>query len=124
MTCSDSDAFAGRLGRGLRGSTAYDTPTERDRGLIARTHRGFGLPGPACRHYDVTQSEPPPSRSLMANPSNHRVQAEAAPATRREERRSFLFFTIAMAPVLAVLLVAGYGFVVWMLQLIAGPPGS
>jgi nitrate reductase NapE len=29
-----------------------------------------------------------------------------------------------MAPVLAVIIVAGYGFLVWMFQLIAGPPGS
>jgi len=29
-----------------------------------------------------------------------------------------------MAPVLAVLLVASYGFVVWMVQLVAGPPAS
>jgi len=44
------------------------------------------------------------------------------PSTRREELRSFLFFTVVMAPVLAVLIVAGYGFAVWMYQLVAGPP--
>jgi nitrate reductase NapE len=37
---------------------------------------------------------------------------------RTEEFRSWLFLTAIMAPVLAVLIVAGYGFVVWMLQLI------
>ncbi|HEX4886026.1 MAG TPA: periplasmic nitrate reductase, NapE protein [Casimicrobiaceae bacterium] len=46
-----------------------------------------------------------------------------APSTRREELRSFLFFTVVLAPVLAVLIVSGYGFVVWMIQLVAGPPG-
>lgn len=35
-----------------------------------------------------------------------------------EEFRSWLFLTAVMAPVLAVLIVSGYGFVVWMLQLI------
>jgi nitrate reductase NapE len=35
-----------------------------------------------------------------------------------EEFRSWLFLTAIMAPVLAVLIVSGYGFVVWMLQLI------
>jgi len=44
------------------------------------------------------------------------------PSTRRDELRSFLFFTVVMAPVLAVLIVAGYGFAVWMYQLVAGPP--
>ena len=29
-----------------------------------------------------------------------------------------------VAPVLAVLTVAGFGFIVWMYQLVAGPPGS
>jgi nitrate reductase NapE len=44
------------------------------------------------------------------------------PSTRTEELRSFLFFTVVMAPVLAVIVVGGYGFLVWMYQLIAGPP--
>lgn len=35
---------------------------------------------------------------------------------RKEEFRSWLFLTAIMAPVLAVLIVSGYGFVVWMLQ--------
>lgn len=46
------------------------------------------------------------------------------PSVKKEEWRSFLFFTIVMAPVLAVIIVGGYGFLVWMYQLIAGPPGS
>jgi nitrate reductase NapE len=35
---------------------------------------------------------------------------------KKEEFRSWLFLTVVMAPVLAVLIVSGYGFVVWMLQ--------
>ena len=46
------------------------------------------------------------------------------PSTRQEELRSFLFFTVVMAPALAVILVSGYGFIVWMVQLVAGPPGA
>jgi nitrate reductase NapE len=46
----------------------------------------------------------------------------APPSTRLEEWRSFLFFTVVMAPVLAVAIVGGYGFLVWMYQIIAGPP--
>ena len=44
------------------------------------------------------------------------------PSSRTEELRSFLFFTIVMAPLLAVMVVGGYGFLVWMYQLVAGPP--
>ena len=39
-----------------------------------------------------------------------------------EEWRTWLFFTVFMAPILAVLAVSGWGFIVWMYQLIAGPP--
>ena len=49
---------------------------------------------------------------------------DTKPDTRAEERRSFLFLTVVMAPVLAVGIVGGYGFIVWMYQLIAGPPGT
>ena len=35
---------------------------------------------------------------------------------RTEEFRSWLFLAVVMAPVLAVLIVSGYGFAVWMLQ--------
>lgn len=50
--------------------------------------------------------------------------AESAPSSRQEEWRSFLFFTVAMAPALAVILVAGYGFLIWVYQMFAGPPGT
>lgn len=45
-------------------------------------------------------------------------------SSRQEEGRSFLFLAIVMVPVLAVLIVAGYGFAVWIYQMFAGPPGS
>ena len=41
---------------------------------------------------------------------------------RTEEFRTWFFLTFVMAPVLAVLIVSGYGFLVWMYQVIAGPP--
>jgi nitrate reductase NapE len=44
--------------------------------------------------------------------------------TRRQER-TVLFVALAfIAPVLAVGIVGGYGFIVWIYQLFAGPPGS
>ncbi|MGF7128777.1 nitrate reductase NapE [Paraburkholderia sp. EB58] len=40
-----------------------------------------------------------------------------------EELRSFLFLTVVMVPVLTVIFIAAYGFVVWFYQmLIGGPP--
>jgi nitrate reductase NapE len=44
--------------------------------------------------------------------------------SRSRELRAFLLLAVVMAPVLAVGLVSGYGFLVWMIQLVAGPPGA
>ena len=44
--------------------------------------------------------------------------------TRHQELRGFLLLSVVMAPVLAVMIVAGYGFLVWFYQLMAGPPGG
>jgi len=44
-------------------------------------------------------------------------------ASRGRELALFLFLTVVLAPVLAVAAVGGYGFIVWMLQMIYGPPG-
>ena len=48
---------------------------------------------------------------------------DSQPPTKAEEVKSFLVLTGVMAPAIAVAVVAGYGFLVWMYQLLAGPPG-
>lgn len=45
-------------------------------------------------------------------------------STRKEEVRSFAFLTVVMAPMLAGLLIAAYGFIVWFYQMFAGPPSA
>ncbi len=42
--------------------------------------------------------------------------------TKKREITVFLFLTFVLAPVLAVIIVAGYGFCVWRYQIIMGPP--
>ncbi|MGC1466485.1 MAG: periplasmic nitrate reductase, NapE protein [Pseudolabrys sp.] len=42
---------------------------------------------------------------------------------RREELFAFLVLAILIWPVVAIGIVGGYGFLVWMLQLVYGPPG-
>lgn len=42
---------------------------------------------------------------------------------RRQEWRLFIFIIVFLFPILSVAIVGGYGFVVWMYQLFAGPPG-
>jgi len=52
------------------------------------------------------------------------VNGEKTSFTKAQELRSFLFLSVVMAPVIAGAIVAGYGFLVWMYQLVAGLPGS
>jgi nitrate reductase NapE len=42
---------------------------------------------------------------------------------RRRELFAFLVLAVVIWPILAVGIVGGYGFIVWMSQLILGPPG-
>jgi len=44
--------------------------------------------------------------------------------TKRGERRVFLFITVFLFPVLSVILVGGYGLLIWLFQMFFGPPGA
>ncbi len=44
--------------------------------------------------------------------------------SKSDELKTFLFLTVVVAPVAAVVGVGGYGFAVWMSQIIFGPPGG
>jgi len=42
---------------------------------------------------------------------------------KREEFLAFLFVTVILAPVLAVVLIGGYGLVIWIAHMFGAPPG-
>ena len=44
--------------------------------------------------------------------------------SKSQELRAFLVLSVVLAPVLAVGVVTGYGFLVWIFQMVAGPPGA
>jgi nitrate reductase NapE len=44
-------------------------------------------------------------------------------ATQRRELGAFLFLMVVAAPALTLLVVGSYGLVVWIWQIINGPPG-
>ena len=50
-------------------------------------------------------------------------QGLTSPPTRRRELLTFLVLAFAIWPVVAVGVVGGYGLLVWMLQIVFGPPG-
>jgi nitrate reductase NapE len=53
-----------------------------------------------------------------------KVPSDNSPSSRKEELRSFVFLSVVIAPILAVMIVASYGFAIWFYQILAGPPGS
>ena len=50
------------------------------------------------------------------------VEENVSDKGKRRELTGFLFLTVIFAPALAVAIVGGYGFLVWMYQLIQGLP--
>lgn len=44
--------------------------------------------------------------------------------TKRGERRVFLFIAVFLFPLLSVILVGGYGLMIWLMQVFFGPPGA
>lgn len=51
------------------------------------------------------------------------MPSQEVQAGKRRELLTFLFLAAVLVPVLSVAVVGAYGFSVWMVQLIAGPPG-
>jgi nitrate reductase NapE len=52
-----------------------------------------------------------------------RFKAPADAGAKRREITMFLVLAFAIWPILAVAVVGGYGFIVWMFQAVMGPPG-
>ena len=60
----------------------------------------------------------------MADVSNIFGSKEPSPgASRREEIFVFSVIAALVWPIVAVMIVGGFGFAIWMSQLILGPPG-
>ena len=63
------------------------------------------------------------SSTNRCRPPQPRMQT-APPATRKQELRAFIALAVVLAPVLAVMIVGSYGLLVWLFQIILGPPGT
>jgi periplasmic nitrate reductase NapE len=55
--------------------------------------------------------------------AEHELYGVTDASQRRRELVTFLILAVVIWPILAVVVVGGYGFLVWMSQLIFGPPG-
>lgn len=49
--------------------------------------------------------------------------ASSETVTKSDEQKAFLFLAVLLAPILSFVLVGSYGFLIWMSQLLFGPPG-
>lgn len=59
----------------------------------------------------------------MSEFSTEQLPEQAPRSRRRAEMITFLVLAFGIWPIVAVGIVGGYGFIVWMLQIIFGPPG-
>lgn len=59
----------------------------------------------------------------MADYSADHLTEKPRKSRRRSEMITFLVLAFGIWPIVAVGVVGGYGFLVWMYQIIAGPPG-
>lgn len=60
---------------------------------------------------------------MTQDSSEASASAIPPPANRRRELLAFLILAFGIWPVVAVAVVGGYGFLVWMYQIVFGPPG-
>lgn len=65
----------------------------------------------------------PMNRQALAEPNAAMDPSLNPRMQRRRELMMFFFLAFVIWPFVAVAVVGGYGFMVWMYQLIAGPPG-
>ena len=52
------------------------------------------------------------------------VRPDTDASSKGRELLAFLLLTVCLAPIASVIIVGSYGFIIWMTQLIAGPPVS
>ena len=52
------------------------------------------------------------------------AEQNADPNIKNREFWTFILLTVVVAPVMSVVIVGGYGFLIWMYQILVGPPGS
>lgn len=53
---------------------------------------------------------------------SQKIQEETPKITKSNERNAFILLAVFLAPIIMVMAVAGYGFLIWMSQIVFGPP--
>ena len=54
--------------------------------------------------------------------TDYRTDPAEAPASRAEEGLAFVILAVLAAPAITATAIGGYGFAVWMIQILSGPP--
>lgn len=77
------------------------------------------MQNPEARQAGVTAEADMISPSVASPP----LSAEEQRSVKRQEVLMFVLLAFVIWPFIAVAVVGGYGFLVWMSQLVLGPPG-
>lgn len=59
----------------------------------------------------------------MSEVTTEHLSPQASRPSRRRELMTFFILAFGIWPIVAVGVVGGYGFLVWMFQIVYGPPG-
>ena len=82
-----------------------------------KCHDAFGC-ARACDEFSSKGGYP------LAMATQDKSERQALAPTRREELFAFIVLAVLIWPIIAVGTVGGYGFLIWMYQIVFGPPGS
>lgn len=62
---------------------------------------------------------------ILQQPAERALDADTGQPSKKSELTLFLFITVVLFPILSVMIVGGYGFAVWISQMLfTGPPTS
>ena len=103
------------------------TPSDRRTSVaLPLTGLAYGdLPGDPSSYWTGWPAPDSWSQSSEILGEGLRVRCErTTEPTKREERRAFILLAVVLFPVFSVAIVGGYGFLVWMYQIVTGPPGQ
>jgi nitrate reductase NapE len=100
--------------------------TDQEAGLLFSTGSAVAVNGPKGQWAQIDNVKPCAKNRPTFRGRHERYcrKARKKTSTKKQELRSFLFLSVVTAPVLAVIIVAGWGFLVWMYQILAGPAGQ
>lgn len=64
------------------------------------------------------------SNIILLVPKKRGTEMTESIKEQKRELHTFVFLSVILAPILSITIVGGYGFLIWISQIILGPPGT